>query len=193
MDGPRRHRPAVVGSLGPTGREPSAMSIIMIGVDTAKSVFQVHGLNQARHKGAAGRFFHQHRQSAVPMDSRMAHHGQPPTRETPGKATQHGIAIQGTRDASRCGRHANDRATPPRRSRHAPSDPAFGHRGLAVPDLAIGSPFPERAPLEAGAKVMYALMHALMTLNRPIRARQDRFNAISRCRSRRRLLRRFPP
>ena len=34
------------GSVRPTEKEPHAMSISMIGLDTAKSVFQVHAVDQ---------------------------------------------------------------------------------------------------------------------------------------------------
>src|SRR5215211_7034149 len=42
VDGPQRHRCAKMRSSEPAAREPPAMSISMIGIDTAKSAFQLH-------------------------------------------------------------------------------------------------------------------------------------------------------
>src|SRR4030081_3072136 len=47
VDGPRRHRCARMRSLGSQTREPSMGDIIRIGVDTSKSVFQLHGVDAA--------------------------------------------------------------------------------------------------------------------------------------------------
>jgi hypothetical protein len=43
VDGPNGIDVSQCGSLEPAKQEPSMMSITMIGLDTAKSVFQVHG------------------------------------------------------------------------------------------------------------------------------------------------------
>jgi transposase len=45
VDGPQRHRCAKMRSSEPAAREPPAMSISMIGIDTAKSTFQLHGID----------------------------------------------------------------------------------------------------------------------------------------------------
>ena len=46
MDGPR-HRCTKIRVVGNKPEGPSAMSVTMIGLDTAKAVFQVHGVNEA--------------------------------------------------------------------------------------------------------------------------------------------------
>ena len=45
VDGPRRHRCAKMRPSDPAAREAPAMSISMIAVDTAKSLFQPHGID----------------------------------------------------------------------------------------------------------------------------------------------------
>src|SRR5204863_1213417 len=47
VDGPRRHRCARMRSVRPQTREPSMSEIIRIGIDTSKSVFQLHGVDAA--------------------------------------------------------------------------------------------------------------------------------------------------
>src|SRR5271170_4745079 len=48
VDGPQRHQCATMrGCQNLQQMEPSTMSISMIGLDTAKSVFQIHGVNEA--------------------------------------------------------------------------------------------------------------------------------------------------
>jgi hypothetical protein len=46
VDGPNGIDVPHCGSLEPATEEPPAMSITMIGLDTAKSVFQIHGVNE---------------------------------------------------------------------------------------------------------------------------------------------------
>src|SRR5215218_9899653 len=45
VDGPRRHRCARMRSLRSQTREPSMSEIIRIGMDTSKTVFQLHGVD----------------------------------------------------------------------------------------------------------------------------------------------------
>src|SRR5438067_13750139 len=47
VDGPRRHRCAKMRSLQISTREPSVEKIIRIAIDTSKSVYQLHGVNEA--------------------------------------------------------------------------------------------------------------------------------------------------
>jgi hypothetical protein len=46
VDGPNGIDVPKCGLSEPATREPPAMSISMIGLDTAKSVFQIHGVNK---------------------------------------------------------------------------------------------------------------------------------------------------
>src|SRR5271157_5607853 len=46
VDGPRRHRCAMMRVVRTGRKESSTMSITMIGLDTAKSVFQVHAIDE---------------------------------------------------------------------------------------------------------------------------------------------------
>jgi hypothetical protein len=46
VDGPNGIDVPKCGLSEPATREPPAMSISMIGLDTAKSVFQIHGVNE---------------------------------------------------------------------------------------------------------------------------------------------------
>jgi len=46
VDGPNGIDVPHCGLSEPARREPPAMSISMIGLDTAKSVFQIHGVNE---------------------------------------------------------------------------------------------------------------------------------------------------
>ncbi|TIN27187.1 MAG: IS110 family transposase, partial [Mesorhizobium sp.] len=45
MDGPLRHRMCQTGRVEPSGRRPSVMQVIRFGIDLAKNVFQVHGVD----------------------------------------------------------------------------------------------------------------------------------------------------
>lgn len=47
MDGPSRHRCARVWAVETHAEGPLAMSVTMIGLDTAKAVFHVHGIDEA--------------------------------------------------------------------------------------------------------------------------------------------------
>src|SRR5579883_1549324 len=47
VDGPQRHRCARMRSLRSHSKEPSMISIARVGVDTSKSVFQLHGVDAA--------------------------------------------------------------------------------------------------------------------------------------------------
>jgi transposase len=51
VDGPERHQCAKVRVVGTSKKEPSAMSITTIGLDTAKSAFQVHAVDAAGKTG----------------------------------------------------------------------------------------------------------------------------------------------
>jgi hypothetical protein len=46
VDGPNGIDVPKCGLSEPATREPPAMSISLIGLDTAKSVFQIHGVNE---------------------------------------------------------------------------------------------------------------------------------------------------
>src|ERR1700730_1820666 len=47
VDGPRRHRICQSEVVRPQTREPSVDKLIRIGMDTSKSVFQLHGVDLA--------------------------------------------------------------------------------------------------------------------------------------------------
>jgi error-prone DNA polymerase len=82
VDGPREDIDVLLSGSCKHQKEPSTMTIAMIGLDTAKTVFQVHGIDKSGravlrrklHRSELVRFFEQQPQCTVFLEACGAGH-----------------------------------------------------------------------------------------------------------------------